>query len=157
MGFRAMRALSVRLLLIAALVAGAPFACTSKEGSSIQGRTQEDCIDACWRLSSANCGDVGEECVDRCIRERVTPGTQCAHARETYANCFWKTPEYICDARFGSFPTDCDAEFAALHSCLGLGLADAASDAAAFDAAPSDAAPDAADARATPARDAADD
>ncbi|HTM44543.1 MAG TPA: hypothetical protein VL137_06285 [Polyangiaceae bacterium] len=125
----------LRNVLIVASVLGLLIACTTKEGSADQGRTQEDCVNACWRLSSANCGDVGEECVDRCIRERVTPGTQCAQARQTYANCYWQTPAYVCDVRLGSYPTDCDAEFELLQKCLGTDLVDAASDAASLDAA----------------------
>jgi hypothetical protein len=101
---------------------------TGAEGS---GRSIDECSLACWRIANTNCGDVGEECFDSCVR--MDPSySECAVEQQQYTDCFWKTEAYECDPDFGTLPTTCDTERSAARACLGLGdasVSDAASDA----------------------------
>jgi hypothetical protein len=113
-----MRLRALLVLLYAALLCCIPAACqTGAEGS---GRSIDDCSLACWRISNANCGDIGEECFDQCVRMDPVR-TECAVEQQQYTDCFWKTEAYRCDPDFGTLPTTCDSERNAARTCLGLG------------------------------------
>jgi hypothetical protein len=117
------------------VLGGAVIGCQT--GANGSGRSIDDCSLACWRIANTNCGDIGEECFDNCVREAPTPA-QCATEQLQYMACFWETDVYVCDPDFGTLPTTCDTERNAARACLGLGdasAADAASDASASDAA----------------------
>lgn len=94
-----------------------------------EGRTMEECSDACWRIASANCGDVGSECIDGCLRNDVPPQAECAVEQQRYIDCFWQTSHYTCEPDRGTTPFECDDELSAARSCLGYDAGDAAADA----------------------------
>lgn len=106
-------------------------------GADGSGRSVDDCSLSCWRIANANCGDIGEECFDRCVKTDPTPA-ECATEQQQYTDCFWQTDFYTCDPDLGTLPTTCDDQRNAVRACLGLG--DASSDASVSDAA-SDASP----------------
>lgn len=106
---------------------------TGAEGS---GRSIDECSLACWRIANANCGDVGEECFDSCVR--TDPAyNECAVEQQQHTDCFWKTEAYRCDPDLGTLATTCDTERSAARACLGLG--DAGADAGLIDASTADA------------------
>jgi hypothetical protein len=94
----------------------AVLACSS--GSAI-GLTSDECADACAKVAVVDCGDVGSECVDSCVRSsQLTAGQDCSAQLATYANCFWTAESYVCDDGHTTAP-GCAQQISAVHACQG--------------------------------------
>jgi hypothetical protein len=100
--------------------------CACQSGGDTVGRGIDECSTACARIGYTNCGDVGEECIDRCVRVDLPVPAECPQEYQAYTNCFWLAESYSCDDHLGTVATGCDAELLAVRTCLGLGDASAA-------------------------------
>lgn len=120
------------------LLLGSSLLLACQTGGDSRGRTIDECSTACWRIAGADCGDIGEECIDGCVRTDRPPPAECAAEQQSYFDCFWRAEIYTCDSEFGTLPTGCEAERSAARVCLGL--TDASVEDAASDAGPNNAA-----------------
>ncbi len=120
------------------LLLGSSLLIACQTSGDSRGRTIDECSTACWRIGAAACGDIGEECIDRCVRTDQPPPAECAVEQQSYLDCFWKAETYTCDTEFGTLPTGCGAERSAARVCLGV--TDASVEDASSDASPSNAA-----------------
>lgn len=106
-----------RFARTAAFVLAAVAACTTSGGDDSAPDTEE-CKDACAEIAAASCGDVGSECVDRCVHQPSTPGSlECAAQSDAYVACFWRATAYTCDEQQRTVPEGCDDELAAAETC----------------------------------------
>src|SRR5262245_20310593 len=108
-----------RFLCVVLVCVGLALACQTG-ASDPGGRTIDQCATACWKIGYSDCGDIGEECVDRCVRTDIPPPEQCPVEQQQYADCFWQAPAYVCHSTLGTVATGCDEALAAALSCLGL-------------------------------------
>lgn len=127
------------IYLTGAVLLLAPFACQTGSGAAAQDRTTDECTDSCLALGAANCGDVGQQCVDQCLRgstpSMAAPRGQCAVVETTYIDCFWSATAYACDEKLGSVPVGCDDQRAASKACESGAASGGAAAAAGADAA----------------------
>jgi hypothetical protein len=104
------------IIVMAAL--GAGISCKSSGGGGAQGATTEECSDACAKVAAADCGDIGAECVDSCLRHPIgAVPAACTTELAAFLDCFWVAEAYFCDD-LGTQAVGCDNQHQAVLSCI---------------------------------------
>ena len=96
-----------RLLVLGAL------GCSSSAGGDAP--STSECSDACAKIAAADCGDIGAECVDRCVRQDADG--ECSAELQTYVDCYWRAEAYVCDDQRGTVAPSCEDELEAAETC----------------------------------------
>lgn len=96
---------------------GAGFSCKSSGGGA-QGATTDECADACAKVAAADCGDIGAECVDSCLKHPLgSVPAPCTDDVADFLDCFWVAEAYFCDD-LGTQAVGCDNQHQAALSCI---------------------------------------
>jgi hypothetical protein len=87
-------------------------------GSGVQGATTEECADACGKVAAMDCGDIGSECVDSCLKHPLgAVPAECTTEVAAFLDCFWVAEAYFCDD-LGTQATGCENQHQAALSCI---------------------------------------
>lgn len=93
-------------------------ACESSSGGSDRGPSSEECSAACQRITAADCGDVGANCFDACVRYLdVAAANECSNELASYLGCFWAAEAFTCDADLHTQAVGCEEPLAAYVAC----------------------------------------
>lgn len=106
----------VRYFAAAVWVAASFAACASGAGG---GRSTDECSDACAKVGAADCGDVGSECVEACVRASAPTKNICSAELLSYSDCFWSAASYVCDDVRGTTAPDCEEQLRKYQGCPG--------------------------------------
>lgn len=97
---------------------GTSFSCKSSGGGGELGATTEECSDACAKVAAADCGDIGAECVDTCLKHPLgAVPAACTDEVDAFLDCFWVAESYFCDD-LGTQAVGCDNQHQAALSCI---------------------------------------
>lgn len=88
-------------------------------GSGNAAPTPEECSDACARIAAANCGDLGSQCFDTCVKQGSAAGSEeCPAEVAAYESCFFAAAFFTCSDAGKTQPVGCDSERDVLLACI---------------------------------------